>query len=172
MVANAIFSDGAAAALYCSADNESVEACSKAEVSAAHSDVSSDTLEKMSWRIGDHGFLMTLDAGVPSILETAAPDFLKALAAEARLTPDDISGWAIHPGGRKIIESLRNCLGLSDSDVSSSTSVLRNYGNMSSATILFVLEQELSRGLTPGSPIAALAFGPGLTMEGIILRSA
>lgn len=169
MVANAIFSDGAAAAIYSGSDSLLDQA--KAQVTGTHSDISADSLEHMSWRIGDHGFIMTLDAGVPEVLEQAAPAFLQQIAAVAGVDVTEVKGWAIHPGGRKIIEALRTSLRLTKDDVASSTSVLRDYGNMSSATILFVLAAELARGHDANTSIAAMAFGPGLTMEGAMLRT-
>lgn len=172
VVSNAIFSDGAAAAVYSSAtdiaDEENTDGA-MAVVVAAHSAVSPDSLDRMSWRIGDHGFIMTLDAGVPDILMTQAPAFTQQLAAAAGIEMSVIDGWAIHPGGRKIIEAIQESMGLSSEEVDSSVSVLRDYGNMSSATILFVLQRELERR-DIGSTIAAMAFGPGLTMEGALLR--
>ena len=76
-------------------------------------------------------------------------------------------GWAIHPGGRKIVEDLRDVLELDDEGVASSFRILSEYGNMSSATILFVLREELRR---KRGPVVALAFGPGLTIEGAVLE--
>ncbi len=169
MVANAIFADGAAAAVWAGGGAEvDGESGALARVLATHSDISADTIEHMSWRIGDHGFIMTLDAGVPDVLRTAAPPFVNALATASRLEVGDIAGWAVHPGGRKIVESIQAALSLSDDDVAASTRILRDYGNMSSATILFVLQEELARR-EAGEPIAAMGFGPGLTMEGALL---
>lgn len=174
VVSNAIFSDGAAAAVYTGQSNGRVAGAGEplAQVAAVHSAISPDSLDRMSWRISDHGFVMTLDAGVPDILQTQAPEFTRSLAAAANLQPEDISGWAIHPGGRKIVEAVQESLGLSADDVASSTSTLRDFGNMSSATILFVLQRELARTAAPGGYIAAMAFGPGLTMESALLQRA
>lgn len=172
VVSNAIFSDGAAAAVYAGGGgaHEAAGPAPLARVAAVHSAISPDSLDRMSWRISDHGFVMTLDAGVPDILQTQAPEFTRDLAAAGRLKTEDISGWAIHPGGRKIVEAVQESLGLSPDDVSASTSTLRDFGNMSSATILFVIQRELARTADPGGYIAAMAFGPGLTMEGALLQ--
>ncbi len=175
IVANAIFADGASAAVYGGeerfAERAGVGGAPVARVVGSHSDISADSLDKMSWRIGDTGFIMTLDAGIPAVLRDEAPGFVRALAKAGGVEREDIAGWAIHPGGRKIVESLQQTLELSDADVGSSYGVLRDYGNMSSATILFVLQRELARGLPAGSVVAALAFGPGLTMEGALLAA-
>jgi predicted naringenin-chalcone synthase len=172
IVANAIFADGSAAAVYGSASSISDSAAAPpARVVATHSDVSADSLDRMSWRIGDHGFVMTLDAGIPAILREEVPGFVDALAEAGHIDASEIAGWVIHPGGRKIVESIQQTLDLTDDDVQSSYGVLREFGNMSSATILFVLQRELARGLPTGAPIAAMAFGPGLTMEGALLEA-
>lgn len=170
IVSTALFADGAAAAVYAGSPSVSTAGAATApvQVLATHSDISPDSLDRMSWRVGDHGFIMTLDAKVPSILRDEAPAFIETLAKAGGMAVSDISGWAIHPGGRKIVESLQQIFDLSAEDVSSSTNVLRDYGNMSSATILFVLQEELARAHPSGSPIAAMAFGPGLTMEGAL----
>jgi len=172
LVANAIFSDGAAAAIYCSSTGMQEELLSPvAVVKGTRTDITPDSSDHMSWRIGDHGFVMTLDQGVPAVLQKAAPAFTQSLAEAARIPLADIAGWAIHPGGRKIVEAIQDSLGLTDDDVASSTNVLRDYGNMSSATVLFVLQQEIARRAS-GDHIASMAFGPGLTMEGAMLTVA
>lgn len=173
VVSNAIFSDGAAAAVFTGndpVDGGEMETSALAEVIATHSDISPESLDRMSWRISDHGFVMTLDSGVPDILQEHAPAFATALTAAAGMDLDDISGWAIHPGGRKIVEAVEGAFSLSADDVASSTATLRDFGNMSSATILFVLQRELARR-TSGELVAAMAFGPGLTLEGALLAA-
>jgi len=169
IVANALFADGAAAAVYGGRGAPGVTGGQPlARVLACRSEVSPDSLGSMSWRIGNHGFLMTLDAAVPDLLRGSAPAFLQTMAAEAGLTPHNVAGWAIHPGGRKILDVLEEVFELQPDQLSASREVLRDYGNMSSATILFVLQRALQRDRQEGA-IAALAFGPGLTTEGALL---
>ncbi|MGB1376158.1 MAG: 3-oxoacyl-[acyl-carrier-protein] synthase III C-terminal domain-containing protein, partial [Rhodothermales bacterium] len=82
----------------------------------------------------------------------------------AGLDRGDITHWAVHPGGRAILDKVRNGLSIDESQLTAPRSVLKNYGNMSSATILFVLKQTL-REAVPGERVLAMAFGPGLTVE-------
>ncbi|MFA6004208.1 MAG: 3-oxoacyl-[acyl-carrier-protein] synthase III C-terminal domain-containing protein, partial [Elusimicrobiota bacterium] len=163
IVANSLFADGAAAAVYARPGRFSG---GLADLAATHSRVEKDSLDQMSWRIGPTGFEMRLDREVPARLKAAAPGFVGELLERAVLKRDGIA-WAIHPGGRKIVDEVRSALGLTDSQVRSSLEVLSACGNMSSGTILFVLDRELRRA--SHAAVAAVGFGPGLTMEGAVL---
>lgn len=163
IVANSLFADGAAAAVFAAPGER---AGGLADLAAAHGRIAPDSLDQMSWRIGDTGFEMRLDRRVPDTIRTHAPGFVAELSARAGLAREDIRRWAPHPGGRRIVSALAEALGLDEDATRSSLGVLADYGNMSSATIFFVLERELARG--GGGPLAALGFGPGLTMEGAI----
>ena len=163
LVANSLFADGAAAAVYARPGRFKR---GLADLVATHSRVEKDSLEHMSWRIGPSGFEMRLDREVPARLKAAAPGFVGELFDRAGLKRGG-SAWAIHPGGRKIVEEVQSALGLTDSQVRSSLEVLSSCGNMSSGTILFVLDRELRRAST--GAVTALGFGPGLTMEGAVL---
>ena len=159
LVANLLFADGASAAVYAG------EGSGRARVAGSRSAVAAASEDQMRWDIGDHGFVMHLDRKVPRTIEREAAPFVRALldsgpAASGR------TRWAIHPGGRRVVEAAAQSVDLTESDVKSSFDVLRDYGNMSSATILFVLERELARA-DAGDRIALLGFGPGLTIEGV-----
>ncbi|MBI3289167.1 MAG: type III polyketide synthase, partial [Elusimicrobia bacterium] len=132
---------------------------------ATHSRVENDSLDHMSWRIGPSGFEMRLDREVPARLKAAAPGFVAELLGKAGLELE-ASAWAIHPGGRKIVDEVQAALSLTDSQILASREILNACGNMSSATILFVLDRELRRASK--RPVTALGFGPGLTMEGAV----
>lgn len=163
IVANSLFGDGASAAVYARPGRFKK---GLGDLVATHSLVENDSLEHMSWRIGPSGFEMRLDREVPARLKAAAPGFVAELLTKADLAREE-SAWAIHPGGRKIVDEIQGALHLTDSEVSSSREILRDCGNMSSATILFVLDRELRR---PSSrAVTAVGFGPGLTMEGAVL---
>lgn len=170
LVANALFADGAAAAIYGAATGTANAGGALARVLAARCSLSPDSLNRMSWRIGDTGYVMTLDPTVPGILREAVPQFLRELAGEAGVGVERIRSWAVHPGGRKILNELEESVGAAPGDLNSSYSILRDYGNMSSATILFVLDRELRRTSCPSGLIAAMAFGPGLTIEGCLME--
>jgi len=162
IVANSLFGDGAAAAVFARPGRLKK---GLGDLLATHSRVENDTLDHMSWRIGPTGFEMRLNREVPAKLKAAAPGFVAELLGKAGRASDQ-SAWAIHPGGRKIVDEVRAALGLTDSQVRSSREVLKTCGNMSSATILFVLDRELRR--PSGRCVTALGFGPGLTMEGAV----
>ncbi|BFM41214.1 type III polyketide synthase [Synechocystis sp. LKSZ1] len=168
LVINAIFADGAAAAILRS------QSYSEAVGKLIYQDSYSQLLageDLMNWTIGDTGFLMGLSPKVPEVIAEYLPHFLHDFLAKHQLNPAMIDGWAIHPGGRKIVETIQDLLALSDSLVHDSFEVLRLYGNMSSPTILFILQRLLARhhrGLTAGNGfnhLVGLAFGPGLTIE-------
>lgn len=109
----------------------------------------------ITWHIGDTGFEMHLSGKVPGLLERALP----ALAIDA----EGVRHWAVHPGGRSILDAVEAALALPPDALAHSRGVLHDYGNMSSATVMFVLERMLAAGI-PGSGLG-LAFGPGLTAE-------
>jgi predicted naringenin-chalcone synthase len=125
----------------------------------------------MSWTIGDHGFKMTLDPQVPSIIESTLESELKSWLDGESLSISDIDAWAIHPGGPRIIQAVGTALGLPAQALEGSQSVLANYGNMSSPTVLFILDR-LSRQQPDANYCVLLAFGPGLCIEAVLLRSA
>ena len=141
-------------------------------------------MEDMTWDIGDTGFQMGLSSRVPKVIAKHLPDYLDGLLGDNDLSRDDIGFWAIHPGGRAIVEKAQDVLGLPDHDVAHSLEVLRQHGNMSSPTILFVLKRIMEAraaaaagdGAAPGREAnnpdhgVAMAFGPGLTIEGALFR--
>ncbi len=132
--------------------------------------VADDSKKDMAWTIGDTGFDMVLSTYVPEIINSNLEEALSPLLREFDKEPEDIAHWAIHPGGRVILDKIESNLGLDGRRLEASRQVLSNYGNMSSATILFVLKQLLDLS-PPGSreDTLAMAFGPGLTIESALL---
>ena len=133
----------------------------------------------MAWKIGDHGFEMVLSNAIPAIIDDHITGALEPLfehddALAAALAGDGsseaIEHWAIHPGGRSILDKVESRLGLSEAQLVPARETLRDYGNMSSATVLFVLRNILhSDAAADGDRVAAMAFGPGLTVESALL---
>ncbi|MEM7229170.1 MAG: type III polyketide synthase [Planctomycetota bacterium] len=162
IIANALFADGAGAAIV----HQGGEA-NRWTLTAQSSWVVPDTRSLMSWTIGDHGFEMTLSSMVPDMIASTLPAFLETWLQEHGLTLDAIAGWAVHPGGPRILDAVEDCLQLPANALATSRDVLRQFGNVSSVTLLLILEQ---LPVTPADgPVVMLAFGPGLTVEAALL---
>jgi len=133
------------------------------------SDVAFKGKSDMSWKLSSKGFLMTLSGYVPDLVKEDFDGLVTKALSHTDLTKDDITHWCIHPGGKKILEAIEKSISLPAEKLNYSYEVLNDYGNMSSPTILFVLQKiftELQDQSEPKSPnIFAAAFGPGLTME-------
>lgn len=161
VIINALFGDGAAAAVFSNA----AKATGKLAYIHGSSLLAPDSEDLMSWQIGDTGFLMGLSAKVPKTIVDYLPQYLGQWQDLIDLKTIDC--WAVHPGGRQILDQIQQLLNLPDRVLAPSYQVLRHYGNMSSGTILFVLQEALRRG---HSNLLALAFGPGLTIEGCLFQ--
>jgi predicted naringenin-chalcone synthase len=159
-VASALFSDGAAAAVLGEA-SDGAQNC-LGELSLGRSLLMPDGAAWMTWRITDAGFAMTLTREVPAALRESIADFV----AESRPAPRSI---IVHPGGPGILDAVEEALALEQDaqDLAASRSVLRRLGNMSSGTVLFVLQEALARRCR--LPAMLLAFGPGLSIESLML---
>ncbi len=130
-----------------------------------------DTHDLMTWDILADGFYMTLSPFVPLIIAEQIRGFMERLLAPEKLAVSDIRHWIIHPGGPKIVRSIATQLRLTEDDVEPTFRVLRERGNCSSGTVLLVLEDVLqNRKPEPGDYGVMMAFGPGLTMESILVR--
>lgn len=159
---NLLFADGAAA---CLVSNEAVGF----GITGFYSELALQGKPDMAWRISKHGFLMTLSNHIPKLLEGGMKAMLESAMANHDVAYDSIKHWAVHPGGKSILESIQKAVGISRSDCWASYDVLSEFGNMSSATILFVLKK-LQANIQPNEHTFAVAFGPGLTMESMILK--
>ena len=130
------------------------------------------TADHMTWTVTDHGFRMTLSRHVPDVLGKHVRDAVEGLLAKHGLTVPEVRGWAVHPGGPRILDTVQHELGLPSSALEASQNVLRDNGNCSSATVLMVLDELLgSAALRPGDPVVAMAFGPGLTLYVTLMRA-
>jgi predicted naringenin-chalcone synthase len=169
LVANCLFADGAAAALVTNEPAGSGRGLLALEDS--YTVVEEDSLDQMTWAITDTGFQMTLGPDVPNTLRDGVGPFVDALLGRNGLARDRVGFWAVHPGGRRIVEAVQERLRLEDADLEPSYGVLADHGNMSSPTVLFVVERCLERRPKAGTRGVALAFGPGLTLESFLLRA-
>lgn len=168
LISNALFADGAAAVL--------VEAKTTASFRLRpvnfYCDLAIEGEDEMAWAIGDLGFEMKLSTYVPSIIKGGILKLTSKLLDKISKNLSDIRFFAIHPGGRKILESIEQELGLTKDQNEPAYHVLKNFGNMSSPTILFVLREIVKKvkPLDNGEDILCFAFGPGLTLESMILK--
>ena len=170
LVSNALFSDGAAACLVQGQPLPGLAPC--LALRAFHCGLEPAGLQDMAWHIGNTGFEMTLSGYVPGLIEGGIGQLLAGLLHELPVRREDIRHFALHPGGRKILEAIEKALGLSAEDNRYAYQVLRDYGNMSSATVLFVLRELLAATTAAdiGAPVLSCAFGPGLTLEAMLLE--
>ncbi len=168
LLANSLFADGAGAAIV--SGREPARGRSAYRIGDFHSALVTGGEQDMAWRIGDHGFDIALSSYVPKIIGANIRQFIEPSLAQSGFAPGDVDTWAVHPGGKAIIDQVQANLGLRPEQVGTSRDVLREYGNMSSATILFVL-REILRQPPAGEAVCAMAFGPGLTIEMALLEA-
>ncbi|MFJ6530965.1 type III polyketide synthase [Microbacterium sp. NPDC091662] len=177
IVASSLFADGAAAGIVTARDLPSPS--TGLRLDRFHTAIAPEGEEDMAWTIGDTGFEMILSTAVPQIIgETIigalrplyAPEGRLGEAFEAGSVGSTVEHWAIHPGGRSILDKVQERLHLSDAQLHPAREVLRQNGNMSSATVLFVLKKILEEeGARAGDRVSAMAFGPGLTAESALM---
>lgn len=173
MVANSLFSDGAAACILGAADSPS-DPGGGYLVDGFASALLDNSEQDMAWTIGDVAFDMRLSAYVPKIVQKNIGSIVERLTGDAGKTAEDIDAWAIHPGGRAVLDRVSRGLSLDIEKLWASFDVLRKYGNMSSPTILFVLKhllEDTARGVKTGDLVLSAAFGPGLTVESAFLTA-
>jgi predicted naringenin-chalcone synthase len=155
-----LFGDGCTAALVCNNECE----YDGIEIAGFYSEVIPKGKRDMAWELSSSGFLMTLSGYVPELIEE---DFLAVVTRaldRSNCKLQDIHHWCIHPGGKKILEAIEHSLGITKENLVPSYNVLSKFGNMSSATILFVLK-EIIHNKQNAQNIFVSAFGPGLTVE-------
>jgi len=166
VLSNSIFADGAAAVIVQA--RPSHQKCFI--LKNFFCDLIPQSNHEMAWSIADSGFDIVLSSYVPEIIQSGISQFAKKILALSKLSHFDL--YAIHPGGRKILEACEKSLQITKEDNKYSYHVLQNYGNMSSATILFVLKKIWDdETIEAGSKVFSCAFGPGLTMESSVLET-
>jgi predicted naringenin-chalcone synthase len=176
LVANALFADGAAALVGTGrggaagsggAEGDAGRGVGGWRLAASGTLLMPDSAEAMTWRIGDHGFRMTLSARVPELIQEHLRPWLEGWLAERGLAMADIASWAVHPGGPRILDAVESALDLEPEANAVARATLAECGNMSSPTILFILDRMRREGAR--GPCVALAFGPGLSVEVALL---
>lgn len=155
-----LFGDGSAAALVMHDD-----AVGKGlHLKSFYSEIVPKGKRDMAWELSSSGFLMTLSGYIPDLIKEDFEPLVQRALQHAGMQQQDISNWCIHPGGRRIVDTIHKSLQLPEGKLQACYDVLRDYGNMSSPTILFVLK-ELMQNSSNDESIFGAAFGPGLTME-------
>ena len=171
IVANSLFADGSAAIIGCHSEHPLAAQCdpSLPVLADNFSTIIANTEHMMTWKIGDAGFRMTLSPEVPDVITEQLPGLLQTFLQRNGLKKSEIGGWAIHPGGPRILKACCDVAELSAEQIDPSTSVLARHGNMSSPTVLFIVEELLRRG--DDLPFLMLGFGPGLNVEIALLKA-
>ena len=172
LTANALFADGACACIVVPTPTKA--GVKGLEIAHFYSEILANGEKDMAWCITSSGFLMTLSGYIPQLIGKDMKTLFEKALSNAHLTQKDIKHWAIHPGGKKILEAVENSLQLPENALEISHNVLKNFGNMSSVTIFFVLKEmleEKNKRIPQHAKqqekeyIFATGFGPGLTME-------
>lgn len=168
LLANALFADGAAAMLVEAKPSKGLNL----ELLDFHNDLYLNGDESMAWTVGDVGFEMKLSSYVPEMIREGISALTGSLLEKVGMQISDIEFYAIHPGGKRILQIIEEELNIDRERNAAAYEVLEKYGNMSSATVVFVLQQLLSKMSTKddGKKILSFAFGPGLTMESMLLK--
>ncbi|NBP81606.1 type III polyketide synthase, partial [bacterium] len=169
IVANSIFADGAGALVGRPAVANNSKTWRLIDQASA---ILPNTADHMGWTIGDHGFEMTLSAEVPASIAAPLPGLVDKLLGRHGLSRSAVNHWAVHPGGPRVLTAVEAALSLDPDCLATSRRILAEHGNMSSSTILFILErlfaaegQPSRRNTAAAETCMAMAFGPGLTAE-------
>jgi predicted naringenin-chalcone synthase len=163
MIANAIFGDASAAVVGIPSGQAPKDAW---KVAATGSCLIPDSAQAMTWSIGDFGFQMTLDKRVPGLIARHLRPWLEGWLAQQDLRLGDVGSWAIHPGGPRILGAVEEALGLDSEQTAVPREIFAAYGNMSSPTVLFIVERFRQR--RAALPCLALGFGPGMVAEVVL----
>ena len=168
LLANALFGDGSAAIIM---ENDPEPGKAMA-IQSFHSDIMPQGATDMAWGIGDFGFEMTLSAYVPEVIKVGIRALISKLKESLSEPIYKFDKYAIHPGGKKILQVIERELDIEKKDNYYAYEILKEFGNMSSPTILYVLKL-LFDDISPedrGKHVLGLAFGPGLTLESMVLK--
>lgn len=176
-VSAALFGDGAAAVVLrnTASDDWGVEigqsgsgSCSNCRLIATGQHCWPETEHIMGWDIKDDGFGVVLSPELPALMQKSLRDAIDQFCNVSDLAPDGFSGFLFHPGGRKVLETAEQILGIERAKIETSWDILRNFGNMSSVTALFILDKALRDGAKGRQLLAA--FGPGFSAYFVALE--
>jgi alkylresorcinol/alkylpyrone synthase len=163
IVATALFGDGAAAAVVTSGHH------SLARITGSAEKLWPDTLRIMGWDVEDSGLAVVFDRAIPPFIEEELAQAVDEMCASMGIAREDVGRLCSHPGGVKVIDAIESALHLNQGELNLEREVLRDYGNMSAPTVLFVLERLLEQGLPDKTMMTA--FGPGFTCAALLLEA-
>jgi predicted naringenin-chalcone synthase len=165
IIGNALFADGAAALVAGAGTTDRAALC---YVKDTGSCLVADSKEAMSWRVGDHGFEMAISSRVPDVIRENLRAWLSSWLDARGHSIESVGSWAVHPGGPRILRAVEEALELDSSALANSREVLAECGNMSSPTVVFVVDRYLQRAAP--RPYVMLGFGPGLMVEAALIE--
>jgi alkylresorcinol/alkylpyrone synthase len=166
IISSALFGDGAAAVLLRGAAETN-----KPRIIATESTLFPGTTDLMGFELKDSGLHIVLSPEIPEVVEAQVPQLLAHFLDRQGLLISDVTHFLLHPGGRRVLDGLAQCLGLSATQTRISRAVLRNYGNLSSASVLFILDRFLNAERPCRGDLGLLlAFGPGFSAETVLLQ--
>jgi alkylresorcinol/alkylpyrone synthase len=165
LISSVLFGDGAAAVLITGRE------CKGPKILVSETYTFPDSLGAMGFDLRDSGFHILLAKDVPEMIGAKIRGLVDGFLARQGRTQQDIKGWILHPGGSRLLGNVETALGLTKNDTQPSWDILGNVGNLSSATILFILQEWLEkRPLQTGDYALAAAFGPGFSAEFLLLQ--
>jgi predicted naringenin-chalcone synthase len=165
LLSNTLFGDGAAAVVVVSDKGAKQSHHEGISINGFYSLLLNKGKDLMRWNITPVNFEMVLDAGIPAFIGDEVNNIVFKAGKKLNIRPSAIDKWAIHPGGKKILDTIKKQLQLNDKDLQHSYKILEEYGNMSSPTILFVLNEIMQVEHKPNETIFSIGFGPGLSIE-------
>ncbi len=167
LLGNALFADGSGAVILGQVDEHPTSNPPRWRLAATGSYLFPNTADARTWSVGNHGFAMTISSRLPKLIREDLGGWLTAWLGHQDLAVGDIRSWAVHPGGPKIVEAVEAAMALTSEKTKISRDILARHGNMSSATVLFIVEALMQAGAKP--PCVMLGFGPGLVAEACLL---
>jgi alkylresorcinol/alkylpyrone synthase len=166
IVSSALFGDGAAAVLLTGRPQPG-----KPCILATESTLFPHSTDLMGFALKDSGLHIVLSAEIPEVVSAAVPDLVSHFLARQQLSLENLTHFLLHPGGRRVLDGLAHCLALPEERVAVSRHILRHYGNLSSASVLFIVDQFLTTEKTQAGDLGLLlAFGPGFSAEALLLQ--
>ncbi|MEN9600197.1 MAG: hypothetical protein RL596_2518 [Bacteroidota bacterium] len=156
-----LFADGAAAVLV----SNTMQTKQSLQMDGFYATVANKGKDDMAWELSSKGFLMRLSSYIPQLIESDVEALVAAALTANKYSKEDITHWCIHPGGKRILDLIEKKLALPTDALKTSRTVLKEYGNMSSPTVLFVLKELMETSNVAQAKMMGMAFGPGLTME-------